>query len=1220
MKLARLELSGFKSFADYTEFVFDDGATGIVGPNGCGKSNVVDAVKWVLGEMSAKSLRGDAMMDVIFNGSGNRKPMGMAEVSLTFTNEDRKLPLDAETVKVTRRLYRDATSEYLINNQMARLKDIREMFLDTGIGVDAYSLIEQGRVSALLEANSVDRREIFEEAAGISRFKQRKKETLRKLERTDLNLAQSQLVLDEVERQLRSVKVQAGRARNYQEYAAKLRELRSAYVMQEYDQLHRKEVALSEQLNDVVDNLAGVRRQLEEKRTRQAELQLELESAQESARQSERALLAGQGERQTAQQRGEFARQQIQQLSEQRELLGQRHEELGQRGEARAADVARHEQTLAEIDGKLRAHEAQVAEAVQKQESAAKAIAGLNRAADEHKSKAIDLMRQIARLHTDINSFKITQENLANQRTRLEQRKAVIDQQITELKARVAELETRKADLAEQSSSLQDLAEEVRAAQHANNQKMSVISQDLARHRENRSGLKSRQNVLMDLQAKREGVSQVVRDLLKQRDAGKGFPYVKGIVADAVSTDFENASVIEAALGDLANALIVSDSAALLADREPWQKLAGRVTVLATDQLLAYQDGAGNSEFRIQNSGSAVSAIDLVKVDPQHGLLIHQLLGRTLIVGTLADALAIAEHAPRGTRLVARTGEVVETSAVGGLSQSLTLGDMSKRGGVITRRAEVAKLETELAAVETKVNELTAQIAACDQASRELDARQQELRSQIFQIDSARAEANAQLQQAGSQLQRTSSEAPLLAGEMESLDRQSATAAERQGEAETRVAGLEEEQKKVEAVVHELGAQLIVRQHEVSELSEAATNARVAMGQVQEQRAGIARELATARLALSQAQMELQRLAGEIETVENRLGDAQVTVEQTEAKLVELATVIAAAEQQLSEHTERVTALRSEFTATSSGIDGVQEQIELFARREHELSLHKNELSVRIETLIEHTLDELQINLHEAYAGYQAKQAEGGGEVDWEAVAGEINELKGKIARLGNVNLDAITEQSSLEERQATLHAQITDIQDAKRQLEELITKINEDSRQRFAESFAAIRIEFQEMFRRLFGGGKADLILENPDDILESGIEIMARPPGKEPQSMSLLSGGEKTMTAVALVMSIFKSKPSPFCILDEVDAALDEANTARFAAIIQDFTRFSQFIVITHNKRTMTIASVLYGVTMQEQGVSKRVAVKFDERGSAAIAAPGAPKAVEAETVAAA
>ena len=532
-------------------------------------------------------------------------------------------------------------------------------------------------------------------------------------------------------------------------------------------------------------------------------------------------------------------------------------------------------------------------------------------------------------------------------------------------------------------------------------------------------------------------------------------------------------------------------------------------------------------------------------------------------------------------------------------AQAMVLGDISKRGGMITRRAEVAKLEVELVSVESKVRELTAEISQCDQTSRALDAKQQELRQQIYQVDSQRAEVNAQLQQSSSQLQRTTSESPLIAGEIESIDRQIAAATGRQAELTGKAAGVEEEQKKVEAVVHELGAQLIVRQHEVSELAESATRARVAMGQVQEQRSGISRELATARLAVNQTQMELQRVAGEMEAAAGRIADAQATVTQTETQLAELAGKIAEAEVEVASHGERVTGARSEFSAVASAIDTVQEKLEQNSRREHELSLGKNEMSVRIETLIEHTMEELQIILHEAYANYQPA------EMDWDAVAAEINELKGKISRLGNVNIDAILEQTQLEERHITLQAQLADVADAKRQLEELITKINEDSRQRFADSFAAIRTEFQEMFRRLFGGGKADLIMENPDDILESGIEIMARPPGKEPQSMSLLSGGEKTMTAVALVMSIFKSKPSPFCILDEVDAALDEANTTRFAAIIQDFLVHSQFIVITHNKRTMGVANTLYGVTMQEQGVSKRVAVKFDTKANANVPA---------------
>ncbi|MEI8197202.1 MAG: AAA family ATPase, partial [Phycisphaerae bacterium] len=641
---------------------------------------------------------------------------------------------------------------------------------------------------------------------------------------------------------------------------------------------------------------------------------------------------------------------------------------------------------------------------------------------------------------------------------------------------------------------------------------------------------------------------------------------------------------------------------ALLNDAAVWQKLAGRVGVLALDRLPAFQDGY---DWTLCHK-PVRRAIDLVRFDDSLAPLVYHLLGKTILVETLADALELAQVGPRGYRFVTQAGEVVESGTGAGTMQ---LGDLSKRTGIISRRAEVATLEEQLSAIETVIDELTAQIAQCDAQGRSLDARLQEIRQQLYQTDNAKAEASAQLQQAASQLQRTSAEAPLIAGEIESIDRQVAQSRQRQTECEQRVAELETQSREVEAVVHDLGAQVIVRQHEVAELSEAATRARVAMGQVQEQRSGLSRALASARQNVAQTQMEIQRITGEVQTAESRLADAQETIAATQARLGELDERAAAAETELTSHTERIGVLRAEHGQATGQIDELQGQGESMSRQEHELSLAKNELSVRIETLIEHTQDELGINLVENFSSYQAQS------MDWEAVAAEINELKGKIGRLGNVNLDAINEQSSLEERQKFLAAQLTDIIEAKAQLEELIGKINEDSRARFAATFEIVKAEFQDMFRKLFGGGKADLVLENPEDVLESGIEILAKPPGKELQSMSLLSGGEKTMTAVALIMSIFKSKPSPFCILDEVDAALDESNTSRFASIIEEFLNFSQFIVITHNKRTMSVANMLYGVTMQEQGVSKRVAVKFDQKGAPVV---GGTKTEEASAAA--
>jgi chromosome segregation protein len=809
-------------------------------------------------------------------------------------------------------------------------------------------------------------------------------------------------------------------------------------------------------------------------------------------------------------------------------------------------------------------------------------------------------MRQIARFNNDINSLKINQENLGHQREKLVIRQAQVETQRAELAARVAGLEEQKNTLAEQSATLKEQAETVRGEQQATSQKQAQISQELARQREQRSGLLSRRNVLQDLMNKREGVSQTLRELLKQRDAGQGFAYVRGIVADVLSAELSDAPLIEAALGDLQHAVVVQDAAALVGDAGLWQKLAGRVSVLPLDRLPPFQDGY---DWSLQER-PVRRAIDLVRYDESHSALVHHLLGRTVLVETLSDALELAERGPRGYRFVTRAGEVLEPGG------TLHMGDLSQRTGIISRRAEVAALEEQLAAIEIVIADLTAQIAQCDAHGRQLDARQQELRSQLYQTDNARAEAAAGWQQASSQLQRTSSEAPLIAGEIESIDRQVATAKQRQGECEQRVADLEAQSRQVEAVIHERGAQVIVRQHEVAELSEAATRARVAMGQVQEQRSSLSRALATARQNVAHTQVEIQRVAGETQTAESRLAEAHRTIDATRQTLGEMAQRAAAAEAALAEATERIGILRSEHTEAGGQIDELQAQGEGLARQEHELSLAKNELSVRIETLIEHTQDELGINLVENFTTYQAQS------MDWEAVAAEINELKGKIGRLGNVNLDAINEQSALEERQTFLHAQLADVAEAKRQLEELIGKINEDSKVRFVETFEIVRAEFQDMLRKLFGGGKADLVLENPEDVLESGIEILAKPPGKELQSMTLLSGGEKTMTAVALVMSIFKSKPSPFCILDEVDAALDESNTARFASIIEEFLNFSQFIVITHNKRSMSVANVLYGVTMQEQGVSKRVAVKFDQKGGGAPIV--SPKSEEASAAA--
>ncbi len=1200
MKLSSLELAGFKSFADPTELKFDDGITGIVGPNGCGKSNVVDAIKWVLGEMSAKSLRGEGMLDVIFNGSSGRKPMGMAEVSLNFTNDDRRLPVDANHVKITRRLYRDSTSEYLVNNQPSRLRDIREMFMDTGIGVDAYSMIGQGQVSAFLDANSYDRREIFEEAAGISRFKARKKEALRKLEKTDQNLAQTQLVLDEVEKQLRSVKQQAGRARSYQEYSARLTELRKAHSLHEYHQLHLKLTELTTQRGELADSLAEVRRKLDQARQLQQDLQLEMDGVQESARQAERQAMTLESQRQSTLQQEQFARRQAEQTGQQIELLERRRGELAQRFAELEAQAARHVESLAQLDEQLLRQEQLVLEAVKRQEAAAVAIAGINRSLDEAKSQAVDFMRQSARINSETSGLVTAEENARRQAQRLQSQRQELDGQLGQAEAKAQSLESHRAELAAAVAGLTAEMTTVVARQQSNSQKHSELSAQLAEKREARSGLKSRQSLLQDLEARREGVADGVRQVLKARESGERFAAVRGIVGDLINTQLEHAGVIEAALGDLQQTLVVESAAAMAAEAEAWRMVAGRVSVLAADRLAR----AGSESPGIP--ANCVRAVDLVQFEESSRPVVEYVLGETYVVENLEQALELAGAAGPRRRFVTRSGEVVGSDGL------FVAGDMSRKTGAVRRRSELARLAMELHEVEAEIETLSGQAQLCDQQSQELNRQQQQLRDRIYQSQSDMARVQAELAQNQQQVQKLHSQLPLLEAEMQNLLSQAEQAAARRSELAARVAELEASAQQAEQRATELVGSLQQSQSQAKELGEEATKLRIALGQLQEQRNAVSRELLAQQQSLRNVQSDSAAAESDITLARDKQSESLRHAEASALKAVELAESSAEAQQAAAAQAQRLADIKRQSTEAAALLAQQERQAAELAEQDHQYSLAENEVSVRLETLVERTGEELQVNLVEAHAGYEPV------EQDWTAIAAEIADLKGKIARLGSVNLEAINELAQLEDRQKFLAAQIGDIVDAKRQLEDLINKINDDSRQRFTETFETIRREFGEMFRRLFGGGRADIILETPEDVLESGIDILARPPGKELQSISLLSGGEKTMAAVALVMAIFKSKPSPFCVLDEVDAALDEANTGRFAAIVQDFLQYSQFIIITHNKRMMAAANLLYGITMQEQGVSKRVAVRFDGKVSERRPAGSAPAAGAGDTVA--
>ncbi len=1215
MRLKKLILHGFKSFADRTEFVFDSPVVGIVGPNGCGKSNVVDAFKWVLGEQSAKSLRGEAMLDVIFNGSGSRKPGGMAEVVLVFENPKRAdgtrlLNLDTDEVSVGRRLFRDGTSEYHLNNSASRLKDIREMFLDTGIGVDAYSVIEQGKVDLLLQSNPQERRLIFEEAAGISKYKVKKKEAQRKLERVDQNLLRLNDIVSEVDKRLRSVKVQAGRARTYQEYTQRLGELRLNYALKEYHTHRQQTVELEKQLDDARFRLDDIAGDLAHKQNALAEKKEEFDKLSQAKQQTEYALVQAKAAMQSAQQRQQYAQQQMLQIAEQLAVFEQDRLGAEEKLQTVSQSLTSETETLQRLTDELAQHRKLIDQRQQAFRDGQLALNQLNQQTEQHKAAILDLMRKLAAINSRLGAIEIERKNIAAQQTRLGDRRRVVLSDLEGLESHRGDLQQRLeaalVQIADQQSQM-----EARKHQALDLDKhLAEISESLGAAKEHRSGMISRQKLLKDLEARREGVSEGVKSVLRQRD--QKFSFVRGLVADVLRVDVEHAYAIEAALDGRDQLLLTSDSTAATAASDALAVLEGRVNLLCVDRLPAFEDGYDWN----QHPQKIRLALDLIRFEPDDAPVARHLLGRTVVVDALQDAMDLHRVGPRGYRYVTLAGEVVEPDG------TLRAGPLTAAMGLLSRRSELDALTQQITEVDQRIEQLSRQLSEGNAQAKSLNEEMNQLRNAIYQSNTVKVELTSQLAQNTDKQSALRREQPVLDRELQTLlDQVGRLKTEETTLSEQRQAK-ESEQAARQQQVEELTAQQQLTAEELRRFSEELTAARVQLGQVQEKQLASQQHVQRQTAAKAELAQQIERILRSAEAVASRnaaLEDELQAARQAEAALVEKQRTLTEQAAALAEQLTQVAGVVQSLTADVETSRNAHAEIE---QTLHELQLKVGELRVRLETLVQRTQEELQLDLPARYAEFFAEGQPGytPAEMDWDAVAEEIKQLRDKIHRLGNVNLDAINEQDELEKRQEFLAAQVTDLTSSKKQLEELIDTINKESSIRFEQTFNTVREHFQGMFRKLFGGGKADIFLETelapvssapeigPDgqpvspalkkiDVLDAGIEIIARPPGKQPVSISQLSGGEKTMTCVALLMSIFKSKPSPFCILDEVDAALDEANNQRFNLIVQEFLEQSQFIIITHSKRTMQVADVLYGVTMQEQGVSTRVAVKFEQ-----------------------
>ncbi len=1185
MRLEKIILDGFKSFADRTEFHFDAAITGIVGPNGCGKSNVVDAVKWVLGEQKLKSLRSDQMADVIFSGSGSRKAAGSAEVALVIANPggaSGRLPIDTEQVQVSRRIYRSGESEYRINNKVCRLKDIRELFMDTGVGNRGYSIIEQGQIEQLVGASKSDRRIVFEEAAGISKYKAHKKEALRKLERTEQNLLRLADILEEVAKRLRSVKLQAGKARNYLEYTSRLKELQVNYSLVEYgrnkEQLDERQRALheaGERFSAVAAEEAGAEAEMSRLGNAVIETEHRLSETGNS-------LVAIQSKIDQKLQRIDFLRSRIEELGRRKATAGSEIERLAGQADAVGRDLARHRQELAGCDGTVQQRTEAIREIQAITEEADAQLASLEAELDDEKSGIIDIVRRTAQLHNEIQSLSSYRDSLSNQRNRLAGRAQIAQTELERLLTDKAQHNARLADIARVLVDLEENLESKRQTIEEAQTRIVEEGKRLAGNKEARSALSSELAVLADMERRHEGLGQAVKSVLQgQADEGRKLDYIDGILADKIKTDVEYAVAVEAALEGLTDVLLIKNTAKLFEDAEMVSSLAGRVHFCCLDRLEPFVDAVDVSG----HPGVRGRLVEFVSCEGRYAPLTWKLLGRTILVESLEVANGLAGSLPAGYSFVTLAGECLSADGL------LRLGPLGKASGLISRRSRIDQLEETIDHINAEIAQLESEIQRNTQTKAHLEKLCKDLRTAIYEANTEKMQVNSKLALFEQDIRRLTDEQPLIAGELETLEEEIAQSVQKEYDSKQRLTELEAVNNQRAAHIRELEAMYDeLREQQQSRVRE-LTELKVQLGQVIEQQKGLKQIIESLENQIETNRRTFAAAERDVQLCTEQTDEAQRDILECESHVSEFFVEKETQQRDNRQLQEELETLGTEQKRKEEFLRNARMQKEEVERVIGEIRVQLGQLEVRQQDLVERVREELQIELADAYAERTTD------DVNWEQVKGEINELRGKIERLGNVNLDAIEEQTTLDERHTFLANQVQDLNESKTQLQQLINRLNKQSREKFVETFEQIRANFQQIFRKLFGGGKADIVLEDADDVLEAGIEVIAKPPGKETRSISLLSGGEKSMTALALLFSVFRSKPSPFCFLDEVDAALDEANTERFTMLLREFQKESQFIIITHTKRTMSIAEVLFGVTMQMQGVSKKISVRFDD-----------------------
>ena len=1318
--LKSLELFGFKSFADRTIFDFAAGITGVVGPNGSGKSNVVDSIKWILGDQSAKSLRGKDMTDVIFNGSASRTGSQFAEATLVFDNRSRFIPVEMDEVSVGRRIWQSGDSEYLVNRNTARLKDVRELFVGTGAGAATYCIIEQGRVDQILQSNAANRRLIFEEAAGISRFKQKRTEALKRLERVETNLVRLSDLVDEVETQVSTVRTQAQRATRYRAVSTELEQLWVGLAADDF----RRESNVRDVLVGQMEESAGV---VQDLRSRQVAAESEVSAADAALSEVDDQLREVERRRSDLRSRiaslettvRHQAARETELHSDLQRLVRQQNLMKNRVAEAQAEET--HLESVLSLE--RAAFERRRAMLLSGDDQAGGIQQVLAESRDNIEAARHQLMQQV-RINSEaasaLSNLRTKHQAAAQKRQQLEIQAGELDAEIQKLNDELPAIEQSMLQAQQELVAVENNADNLIRSREQLVTEQNQSQKSLAELRENRSAQIARRAVLEDLEDRQEGFGIGVREILRRAEEADSEPWnlICGSVADLLDVDMEHAALLEVALSGRAQLLIVTRLKPLIdylnsgrcriTDRVGFisiehtdeanrdlQQLRGSLRrddddVWATkdsDSETAQQADSwwgrkkpgrsdGDSIERMLAAAGSSESLQVTWVDPrtesavvrsvfsqgdkappllfgQKGIigradglarppqsmpgLASHLLADTWVVETLADALRL--HAATGgqCRFVTLQGELIENDG------TLFAGTVRNESALLSRKSELRRLRNELHRLEHEIAQRELSLRSLGQNISTTDERLNTTRAQVSQSSARCRETEKTLSEHRRVMKESQRQSDLLTVQQQKLSDEITELLSRIDEAEQQHQSGEDLLQQRQQLIAEMTTQLAERQHELEAIERDRTAASLELTRSEERLLGLQEAVERVREDLEQRQLQQQEADRRLQSAAERQRDLLIARLNSSAEIAELSVSDERLATEVHLRASTRNRLRANRNAATAAETQLRETLRLHESRHHEVELQVRGIDHQLSTTADRIREEFQLEVREAVAHgrsaiafwlqrQNSETSESESESESESVLKmstgsasapvlfdeaaqaivadtdqytemrteidrRVERLRRQLKKLGNSGSESLDNLIELETRFQRLHMQLTDLESARDTLRDIVRRINVESKRMFVESFEIIRGYFRELFRKLFGGGEADLILEDPEDVLECSIDVVARPPGKELRSISLLSGGEKTLTAVALLLSIFRSRTSPFCILDEVDAALDDANIGRFVNVLREFQQNTQFIMITHRKPTMAVTDVLYGVTMEESGISRRLSLRFED-----------------------